>query len=227
MTEIAKRIAQVRERIEAACRRSGRAAGSVRLLAVSKTKPLSDMQEAYDAGCREFGENYVQEILEKDGQLPPDAKLHMIGHLQTNKVGKIVGRVAEIHSVDSVRLAKEIEKQASKREIPEVKVLLEVNVAKEETKFGFQCEEVAEALSEIHAACPHVNVQGLMTSAPITEEPETNRVYFRKLRELAEKNGLSELSMGMTDDFEVAVEEGATIVRVGTAIFGPRSYARQ
>lgn len=222
---IAENVQAVKARIAAACERAGRDAASVRLIAVSKTKPVSAMQEAYAAGCREFGENYVQEILEKEGQLPSDAHIHMIGHLQTNKVGKIVDKVAEIHAVDSLRLAREIEKQAAKRNLPPVKVLLEVNVAEEASKFGFSYDEIEGALSELRASCPHVEVLGLMTSAPLTEEPEENRKYFRKLREAAERNKLPELSMGMTGDFEVAVEEGATMVRVGTAIFGARDYS--
>lgn len=221
---ILENVQAVRARIAVACERSGRDASSVRLIAVSKTKPVSDMLEAYAAGCRDFGENYVQEILEKDGQLPADARIHMIGHLQTNKVGKIVDKVAEIHAVDSLHLAREIEKQAAKRNIPAVKVLLEVNVAEEASKFGFAYDEIGDVLAELQGTCPHLEVLGLMTSAPMTEAPEENRIYFRKLREAAQQNGLRELSMGMTGDFEVAVEEGATMVRIGTAIFGARDY---
>lgn len=221
---IAEHVEAVRKKIETACARSGRDPHDVRLIAVSKTKPVGDMQEAYAAGCREFGENYVQEILEKYGQLPADAKIHMIGHLQTNKVGKIIGKTALIHAVDSLHLAEAIEKQAAKHLQQPIPVLLEVNAAQEESKFGFFLDEVETAVRTIRETCPHVKVDGLMTSAPYTLDPESNRIYFRKLKEAAEANGLKELSMGMTGDYEVAVEEGATLVRVGTAIFGARNY---
>lgn len=218
----------VRDRIAAACVRSGRDASDVTLVAVSKTKPAEMVKEAYDAGARDFGENKVQEILEKAPVLPPDIRWHMIGHLQTNKVRQVVGKTCLIHSVDSVRLAREIEKESAKRDLV-TPVLLEVNVAREESKFGFFTEEVDAAVTEI-AAFPHVHVTGLMTIAPYVEEPEENRHIFRKLYQLfidikrknVDNTTMSVLSMGMTGDFEVAVEEGATIVRVGTGIFGER-----
>lgn len=221
---IAANMRHVQEVIAAACAKSGRNSSDVKLIAVSKTKPVCDMMEAYAAGCRDFGENYVQEILEKEGQLPKDARIHMIGHLQTNKAGKIIEQVAMIHAVDTIHLAESLEKQAVKHSRAEVPILLEVNVAEEESKFGFQLSEVDAAVRTVRENCPHLKLEGLMTSAPYTEKPEENRIYFRKLREAAEKNHLHALSMGMTNDYAVAVEEGATMVRVGTAIFGARDY---
>ncbi len=225
---VSEQYLRVRDRIAAACARSGRDASDVTLVAVSKTKPAEMVKEAYDAGARDFGENKVQEILEKAPVLPPDIRWHMIGHLQTNKVRQVVGKTCLIHSVDSVRLAREIEKESAKRDLV-TPVLLEVNVAREESKFGFFTEEVDAAVTEI-AAFPHVHVTGLMTIAPYVEEPEENRHIFRKLYQLfidikrknVDNTTMSVLSMGMTGDFEVAVEEGATIVRVGTGIFGER-----
>ncbi len=219
---------KIRERIEAACRRVGRDPSEVTLVAVSKTKPPEMLLEAYEAGARNFGENKVQEILEKQPLLPEDIRWHMIGHLQTNKVRQIVDRVCLIHSVDSVKLARAIEKEASARNLS-VPILLEVNVAREESKFGFFLEETEAALDEI-AALPHLQVRGLMTIAPFVENAEENRPVFRKLyqffidmkRKKADNMNINVLSMGMTGDFEVAVEEGATMVRVGTGIFGER-----
>ena len=219
--------------------KSGRSADDALLLAVSKTKPFSDFLDAWSFGAADFGENYVQELMQKiELNAGPDGakaiRWHMIGHLQKNKVKYLVGHTALIHSVDSVPLAEQIEKEAAKRD-QAVRILLEVNAAGEESKWGFAPEDTPQAAGEI-AALPHVRVLGLMTSAPITEDPETNRGHFRRLnalaQELAEKGLLAEdpefrcpvLSMGMTGDFEVAVEEGATMVRVGTAIFGKRNY---
>ena len=226
--------------VRAACERSGRSAEEVTVIAVSKTKPFSDITEACAAGATHFGENYVQELMQKMDQNahldePRPIQWHMIGHLQKNKVKYLIGNVALIHSVDSVSLAEQIEKEAAKKE-QTVRILLEVNIAREESKWGFEPDHVLQAAKEINAF-PHVRVLGLMTSAPITEDPETNRVYFRDLNVLAQKLASEKListtdpdfhcpvlSMGMTGDFEVAVEEGATMVRVGTAIFGKRDY---
>lgn len=225
---VAKQYQQIGQRIAAACKRAGRDPGEVTLIAVSKTKPEEMLLEAYGAGARDFGENKVQELLAKKPALPQDIRWHMIGHLQTNKVRQIVGKVCLIHSVDSVKLAEEIEKEAAKREIA-VPILLEVNVAREESKFGFLPEEAYPALERI-ACLPHVKIQGLMTIAPYTERAEDNRQIFRKLYQLfidmKSKNidnvNMNILSMGMTGDFEVAIEEGSTMVRVGTGIFGER-----
>ena len=240
---IADNLCRVRNMVRAACERSGRSAEEVTLIAVSKKKPFSDIMDACAAGATHFGENYVQELMQKMEQNacleePRPIQWHMIGHLQKNKVKYLIGNTALIHSVDSVSLAEQIEKEAAKRE-QTVRILLEVNIAREESKWGFEPDYVLQAAKEI-AAFPHVRVLGLMTSAPVTEDPETNRVYFRGLnalaRDLAAKELISTtdpdfrcpvLSMGMTGDFEVAVEEGATMVRVGTAIFGKRDYQKE
>ncbi|HIU87783.1 MAG TPA: YggS family pyridoxal phosphate-dependent enzyme [Candidatus Avilachnospira avistercoris] len=235
MNDIRENLAFVRDEIVRACERAGRDPKGVRLIAVSKTKPVADMIRAFDEGVRDFGENYVQEIVEKYDELPVGASIHMIGHLQTNKVKKVIGRAVMIHSVDSVRLASEISKSASKLGIRS-DILLEVNIAAERSKYGFLPEELSDALCGM-LGLPNIRIRGLMTSAPIVTDPEDNREYFRKMRglltemrELMAKKGFSEtelpteLSMGMTGDFIPAVEEGATMVRIGTAIFGERSY---
>ena len=220
----------VEARIQAACDRAGRSRKEVTLIAVSKTKPVEMLQTIYDAGSRDFGENKVQEMCDKIEQLPTDIRWHMIGHLQTNKVKYIVGRVSLIHSVDSLHLAQEIEKQAAKLDVI-VPILIEVNIAEEESKFGIHKEETISLVREV-AALPHIRIQGLMTIAPYVENPEDNRAYFRGIKQLsvdiARENidnvSMDCLSMGMTGDYEVAIEEGATMVRVGTGIFGERNY---
>lgn len=227
---VRENLEEVRRRIVDACRRAGRDPGEVTLIAVSKTKPVSMLSEAYDAGARDFGENKVQEIVAKAPQLPEDIRWHMIGHLQRNKVHQVVGRAVLIHSVDSLRLAEQIEAEA-KKQGAEVDILLEVNVAEEESKFGFRLEEVEEAIRNI-SRLSHVHIQGLMTIAPFVQNSEENRPIFKKLYEFAvdigKKNidnvNMGVLSMGMTGDYEVAIEEGATMVRVGTGIFGARQY---
>lgn len=225
----------VRENLEAvrgiigeACERAGRPAEGVTLIAVSKTKPLELLREAYDAGARDFGENKVQDLLDRIEALPSDIRWHMIGHLQRNKVKYIVGKVAMIHSVDSLRLAEEISRESLKRQV-ETDILIEVNVAEEESKFGV-CLSDAVPLAEEIAKLPAVHIRGLMTIAPFVEDAEENRQIFRKLKQLSvdieRKNidnvSMSVLSMGMTGDYPVAIEEGATYVRVGTGIFGER-----
>lgn len=225
---IAANLEEVRARIDQACARCGRDPKEVTLIAVSKTKPLEDLQAAYAAGSRDFGENKVQEIVSKEPEMPEDARFHMIGHLQRNKVKQVLKHVVMIHSVDSVRLAQQIQEDAVKEGI-HVDVLLEVNVAKEESKFGFLPEEVEEALETIRNFS-NVHIRGLMTIAPFVEDSEENRPVFQKLYQLAvdikSKNidnvTMAVLSMGMTGDYEVAVEEGATMIRVGTGIFGAR-----
>ena len=227
---IAENMKVVQKKIEAACEKSGRSKEEVTLIAVSKTKPVSMLQEAYDTGCRDFGENKVQELVDKYEQLPKDIRWHMIGHLQRNKVKYIVDKVYMIHSVDSLRLAEEISKEAVKKGVT-VSILLEVNVAQEETKFGASAQDVA-ALAEKIAKLPNIVIKGLMTIAPNVQNAEENREVFRKLKQIAvditQKNidniCMGELSMGMTGDYEVAVMEGATYVRVGTGIFGERQY---
>lgn len=218
----------VKERIQMACSSSGRKEEEVTLIAVSKTKPVEMLKEAYDAGVRDFGENKVQEILEKAPQLPQDIRWHMIGHLQKNKVKQVIDKVVLIHSVDSVALAEQIEKEAAKKDL-QVDILLEVNVAGEESKFGFSPEEVEEAIRSI-SVFPHVHIKGLMTIAPFVENSEENRDVFQKLYQLnvdmqmknIDNVSMTVLSMGMTGDYEVAVEEGAGMIRVGTGIFGGR-----
>ena len=230
---VAENLKTIRERVDAACERAGRKPEEVTLIAVSKTKPLSMLQEAYRAGARDFGENKVQEILEKYPEMPEDARFHMIGHLQTNKVKQVVGKAVLIHSVDSLHLAEKIEQEAAKRDLT-ADILLEVNVAREESKFGLMLEEVIPLLESVKTL-PHVRVRGLMTIAPNVENPEENRKHFKKLYQLyvdiksknIDNGTMSVLSMGMTGDFEVAVEEGATMIRVGTGIFGSRQIGEK
>ena len=229
---IADNIRQVNNDIKEACNRAGRSADEVTLITVSKTKPVELLQEAYDAGSRDFGENKVQEMLDKIPQLPSDIRWHLIGHLQRNKVKYIVDKVYLIHSVDSLRLAEEISKEAMKKQVA-VNILVEVNVALEESKFGTTTQE-AVSLVEAISALPGIHVQGLMTIAPYVENEEENRIIFQKLKQLsvdiAGKNidniSMNVLSMGMTGDYRVAVEEGATYIRVGTGIFGERDYSK-
>ncbi|MDY3275875.1 MAG: YggS family pyridoxal phosphate-dependent enzyme [Agathobacter sp.] len=229
-TYLKENFQSVEARIQAACNRAGRSRKEVTLIAVSKTKPVEMLQTIYDAGSRDFGENKVQEMCDKIEQLPTDIRWHMIGHLQTNKVKYIVGRVSLIHSVDSLHLAQEIEKQAAKLDVI-VPILIEVNIAEEESKFGIHKEETISLVREV-AALPHIRIQGLMTIAPYVENPEDNRACFRGIKQLsvdiARENidnvSMDCLSMGMTGDYEVAIEEGATMVRVGTGIFGERNY---
>ena len=228
---LADKLNFVKKNIGEACNIAGRSPKEVTLIAVSKTKPVEMLKEAYDAGARVFGENKVQEIIDKYDQMPSDVQWHMIGHLQRNKVKYIIDKVAMIHSVDSVRLAETIEKEAAKKDIC-MPVLIEVNVAEEESKFGLSVGEVLPFLEET-SSYEHIRVMGLMTIAPFVANPEENREVFQKLKKLsvdiAAKNinnvSMSVLSMGMTNDYQVAVEEGATMVRVGTGIFGERDYS--
>lgn len=238
MLYVANAIRQVEQRISDACERTAffennhvrRKKEEVTLIAVSKTKPIPLLQEAYETGIRDFGENKVQEILNKYDAMPDDVRWHLIGHLQTNKVKYIVDKVAMIHSLDSIHLAETIERECAKKDriMP---VLVQVNIAGEDTKFGLDPDTTEEFIRRA-ASFPHIQIQGLMTVAPIVEFPEENRVYFSKLYKLfldiKKKNidnvYMNILSMGMSGDFEVAIEEGATMVRVGTSIFGERNY---
>ena len=225
-----ERLKEVEQNIQNACDRSGRDRCEVTLIAVSKTKPVSMLQEVYEENIRDFGENKVQELCEKMEVLPSDIRWHMIGHLQRNKVKYIVGQVALIHSVDSYRLAEEINIQAKKKNVT-VPILVEVNIAHEESKFGISEADAIQLVEEI-AELDNIRIMGLMTIAPYVENPEDNRMYFRKIKELSvdirNKNidnvSMDILSMGMTGDYQVAIEEGATMVRVGTGIFGERNY---
>lgn len=227
---IRENLELVKERIDRACSRSQRTQDSVSLIAVSKTKPIEAIQEVYNAGVRDFGENKVQELIDKAEKMPRDIRWHLIGHLQRNKVKYVVDKVYMIHSVDSLRLAEEISKEAVKKDVT-VRILIEVNVAGEDSKYGCRCHEAALLTAQI-AALPGISVRGLMTVAPYVVNSEENRQYFVKLRELAvdiaSKNidnvSMDVLSMGMTGDYEIAIEEGAVYVRVGTGIFGERNY---
>ena len=223
-------LVAVEEKITEDCKKSGRAREEVKLIAVSKTKPLEMLQEIYNEKIRDFGENKVQEMCDKIENMPSDVNWHMIGHLQTNKVKYIVGKTKLIHSVDSLHLAKEIQKQAEKKNVI-VDVLIEVNIAEEESKFGIHKDETIELVKEI-SKLKNVKIMGLMTIAPYVENPEDNRNYFRAIKQLSvdidnqniDNVSMSVLSMGMTGDYTVAIEEGATYVRVGTGIFGERNY---
>jgi pyridoxal phosphate enzyme, YggS family len=238
-------IKDIEKRIQAACQRAGRQRSEVTLIAVSKTKPNEMLEEAYSLGMRHFGENKVQELVGKyealNTKFDENANWHLIGHLQRNKVKYIIDKATLIHSVDSLRLAEQIEEEAAKKNLI-CDILIEVNIANEDTKFGITVEEIYPLLEEINKLT-HVRVRGLMTIAPYVEEAEKNRTYFKNLRELYVDiksknidnncNGkivntkyFDTLSMGMTGDFEVAIEEGATIVRVGTGIFGERDYSK-
>ncbi len=230
---ITENLIEVQENIRRACEKAGRSPSEVTLIAVSKTKPNEDVMEAYKAGIRDFGENYVQELVGKIDSLPNDIHWHMIGHLQRNKVKYLTDRadhIELIHSVDSLRLAEEISKRGERQGI-KIPILVEVNIAEEENKFGLSEEETKDLVKNI-AKLPGITVKGLMTSAPFVTNPEENRDYFRRIKSLSvdieEENidnvSMRILSMGMTADYTVAVEEGATMVRVGTAIFGARNY---
>ena len=223
-------IKAVRENIKKACEKSGRNINEVTLIAVSKTKPVSAIEEVLPLGVLDYGENKVQELCDKFEILPKNLRWHMIGHLQRNKVKYLVGKTELIHSVDSLRLAEQIEKEFAK-ENKICNILIEVNMAQEESKFGITATETENLIRNI-SHFEHIRIKGLMTIAPYTENPEDNRIYFRQMKKLSvdirEKNidnvTMDILSMGMTGDYMVAIEEGATMVRVGTGIFGERNY---
>ena len=227
---VRENLETVEANIRKACANAGRSRDEVTLIAVSKTKPVSMLMEAYDSSIRIFGENKVQEMCDKYEQMPKDIQWHMIGHLQRNKVKYIIDKAALIHSVDSLRLAETIQEEAAKHQVV-MPILVEVNVAMEETKFGTSLAEAMELVEQI-SHFPNIRIEGLMTIAPFVEDPEENRKYFRALKKLAvdinNKNidnvHVRILSMGMTNDYMVAIEEGATMVRVGTGIFGERNY---
>ena len=223
-------LINVENNIMKACEKAGRNRSEVTLIAVSKTKPVEMLQEVYDQGIRYFGEYKVQEMCDKMEVMPKDINWNMIGHLQTNKVKYIVGKTSLIHSVDSLKLAEEIQKQAIKNNVV-VDILVEVNIANEETKFGISKEETIQMVKDI-AKLDHIRIKGLMTIAPFVENPEDNRLYFREIKQLSvdinnqniDNVCMDILSMGMTGDYMVAIEEGSTMVRVGTGIFGERNY---
>ena len=223
-------LKEIENRVQAACERAGRSRDEVTLIAVSKTKPIEDLTEIYNAGVRDFGENKVQELTDKIEKMPNDIKWHMIGHLQRNKVKYIIDKVELIHSVDIFRLAEEINIQAKKKGIV-VPILVEVNIADEESKYGVSKEDAMELVKQI-ATLDGLTVKGLMSIAPYVVDSEENRPYFHKIKDLSvdisneniDNVSMDILSMGMSGDFEVDIEEGATMVRVGTGIFGERNY---
>ena len=231
-TDIAERFRQIKERKDAAAVRSGRSPEEVTLMAVTKTHTAAEINEAIAAGAADIGENRVQELLEKYDSVSP-VRWHLIGHLQTNKVKNVVGKVVMIHSVDSLKLAREINKRASAAGIV-MDILIEINSAMEETKSGISADELEALVKDIAAECDNIRIRGIMCIPPIAAEPEEARPYFREARELFDKMKTWDLpeerflpdtlSMGMSGDFEVAIEEGSTIVRVGSSIFGPRNY---
>lgn len=213
------RLESVRERIALACQRAGRDPREVRLIGVSKGVAPDRIREALDAGLTDLGENRVQEAVAKRPLVDrPGLTWHMVGHLQRNKVTAAIETFDIIHAIDSVRLAEVLSRKAPKR----LRVFLQVNVALEASKYGFTAGELPAAVSAVRAL-PNLEPIGLMTIAPASPDPEAARPFFRRLRQLANEFGLAELSMGMSDDFEVAVEEGATMVRIGRALFGERA----
>ena len=229
MNNISENIDKITQKMKAAAVRAGRNEDDVTLVAVSKTKPVEDLMEAYNHGVRDFGENYVNELTDKIEKMPKDIRWHMIGHLQTNKVKYLTGKVYMIHSVDSVKLAKEISKESVKKETV-TKILCEINVAGEDSKFGTSdLDANLEMIKEI-ASLPGIELCGLMTIAPYTPDAESNRQYFKTLHDFAYGRAREYikcepvLSMGMSGDYEVAVEEGASYIRVGSSIFGERIY---
>ena len=230
MSDIGKNIQEIEDKIMKAVKKSGRNREDVLLLAVSKTIAVPQIKEAVDCGLKQLGENKVQEIMDKYEPMGEEVLWHLIGHLQTNKVKYIIDKVAMIHSVESIRLAKEIEKRAASKDIV-MDILIEVNMAEEESKFGVKAEDTEKLIREI-AKLSHIRIRGLMTVAPFVEKPEENRCIFQQLRELLvdintkkiDNVYMDILSMGMTGDYEIAIEEGANIVRVGTGIFGKRFY---
>jgi len=227
MSQIAENLEFIRQRIAAAAERNGRSAKEVKLVAVSKTYLPEVIREAVEAGQQCFGENRVQDALPKIDALPPDLEWHLIGHLQTNKVRKVIGRFALFHGVDNTALALQMNRIAGEFGVT-ASILLEVNVSGEESKFGFTPSSLPTALEEL-LPLPHLRIEGLMTMAPYSENPDCARPVFEGLRKLrdalfaASGHPLKELSMGMSGDFEQGIEEGATIVRIGSAIFGTRA----
>lgn len=227
---VKENLKQVKKNIEEACKRAGRKSEEVTLIAVSKTKPVEMIEDAIEYGIKDFGENKVQEMSDKMNTISAELNWHLIGHLQRNKVKYIVDKTYLIHSVDSLRLAEQINQEAKKRNVI-CNVLIEVNIAQEESKFGVTKEELPNLLRQIRDL-KNVYVKGLMTIAPFVDNPEDNREYFKEMHKLfvdmsAENTDnirMEVLSMGMTGDYQVAIEEGATMVRVGTGIFGTRNY---
>ena len=232
MEDFKKNLEVIEENICNACKKAGRSRDEVTLIAVSKTKPVEDLQAVYDLNIRDFGENKVQELKDKIEVMPKDMKWHMIGHLQRNKVKYIIGKVELIHSVDSLRLAEEISKQAKKNNV-NVDILVEVNIGDEDSKFGISTDEVIELVKDI-AKLENISIKGLMCVAPYVVDSEENRPLFHKIKDLSvdimseniDNVSMSILSMGMSNDYQVAIEEGATMVRIGSNLFGKRDYSK-
>lgn len=227
---VAAAVKEVTANIEAACKRAGRDPKEVTLIAVSKTMPVEAIREAMACGMVDFGENRPQELRDKQAEITDPLRWHMIGALQTNKLKYVIGKTTLIHSVDTLHLAEAIEEMSAKKDLI-TEVLLEINIGGEDTKHGIAPEALEDLVRDV-ARLSHVRIRGLMTVAPYTEQAEENRLYFRKMKQLMvdinSKNidnvYMDILSMGMTGDYEIAVEEGATLVRVGTGIFGHRVY---
>ena len=232
MEDFKKNLEIIEENICNACKKAGRSRDEVTLIAVSKTKPVEDLQAVYDLNIRDFGENKVQELKDKIEVMPEDIKWHMIGHLQRNKVKYIIGKVKLIHSVDSLRLAEEISKQAIKHNV-NADILVEVNIGNEDSKFGISTEDVIGLVKDI-AKLENVSIKGLMCVAPYVVDSEENRPLFHKIKDLSvdimseniDNVSMSILSMGMSNDYQVAIEEGATMVRIGSNLFGKRDYSK-
>lgn len=230
---IKENLSLIHQTIREACEKSNRDPNAVRLIAVSKTKPVALIREAYDCGIRDFGENKVKEILEKKPLLPNDIRWHMIGHLQTNKVRQVIREATMIHSVDSIRLADCIDTEAKKAGVI-VEGLLQVNIAGEESKYGFSPAGLMDSLERL-SVYRFFKIKGLMTIAPFVKDPEYNRNIFLKLRDFSvdikskkiDNISMDFLSMGMTGDYSVAIEEGADYIRIGTALFGARETGRR
>ena len=232
MEDFKKNLEIIEENICNACKKAGRSRDEVTLIAVSKTKPVEDLQAVYDLNIRDFGENKVQELKDKIEVMPKDMRWHMIGHLQRNKVKYIIGKVELIHSVDSLRLAEEISKQAKKNNV-NADILVEVNIGDEDSKFGISTDEVIGLVKDI-AKLDNISIKGLMCVAPYVVDSEENRPLFHKIKDLSvdimseniDNVSMSILSMGMSNDYQVAIEEGATMVRIGSNLFGKRDYSK-
>lgn len=230
---IRENIEHIQQLKAEAAERSGRSGDDVLLVAVTKLHDVDEINEAIDCGITDIGENKVQEIMDKYDRVKP-VRWHLIGHLQTNKVKYIIDKVSMIHSVDSLRLAQEIDKRAAQHGIT-MDILIQVNSAEEESKFGIKTEETGKMIEDILDTCENVRIRGLMCIAPFEEDPEDARVYFTEVRKQYEEFGQIDhphldfkyLSMGMSGDFHVAIEEGSNLIRVGTSIFGARDYSKK
>lgn len=227
-------VAEIKEQIRVSAEKSGRKEEDILLLAVTKLHEPYEIEEVVDSGLVDFGENKVQELLSKYDKIKGPVRWHLIGHLQRNKVKDIIDKVYMIHSVDSMRLAKEINKRAEQKGLT-VNILIQVNAAEDEAKFGVKIEETAPLIDDIVENCPNIRIRGLMCIAPFYEDPNDARPCFKEMKKLydsykddsREAVDFKYLSMGMSGDFPVAIEEGSNTVRVGTAIFGKRDYRKE